>query len=112
MHKLVYAVDRCVHGQADDKGVTAKDLVNGLMEADLARIFRRFGEERHANLAATAIVTQRAEKLFETTGTTRRSWVLESHQALCLWHHPHDSGACKLFGAGAGSSLRVYSGSS
>jgi 16S rRNA (cytosine1402-N4)-methyltransferase len=67
----------CGCAQTDSQAITAKDLVNGLTEADLARIFRKFGEERHANRAACAIVTQRAEKLFETTGNTMKAmkWV-------------------------------------
>src|SRR3954452_3640512 len=41
---------------------TAEDVVNGFAEADLARIFRDFGEERLAGRYARAIVAARRER--------------------------------------------------
>lgn len=40
-------------------GTTAEDLVNTADEAELARILRRFGDERHATRIARAIVASR-----------------------------------------------------
>jgi 16S rRNA (cytosine1402-N4)-methyltransferase len=42
-----------------DASLTADDLVNRWTEQDLARIIRRFGEERHAGRIAAAIVAAR-----------------------------------------------------
>jgi len=51
------------------KGETAADLVNGLAEDELARIFRDYGEERHARRIARALVAARAEgERIERTG--------------------------------------------
>ncbi|MDH4229892.1 MAG: 16S rRNA (cytosine(1402)-N(4))-methyltransferase RsmH [Nitrospirota bacterium] len=47
--------------------ITAADLVNHLPEAELIRIFREYGEERHAGRIARAIVRDRAEKAPFTT---------------------------------------------
>lgn len=41
------------------QGETAADLVNNLDEAELADIFRRYGEERHSRKIAQAIVNNR-----------------------------------------------------
>lgn len=49
-------------------GPTAADLVARLPAAELARILREFGEERHAGRVARAIVAARAEAPIETTG--------------------------------------------
>ena len=49
------------------RGPTAADVVNGASEAELIRIFREFGEERHAPRIARAIVADRAHKPFERT---------------------------------------------
>lgn len=46
---------------------TARDLVNGWDEEELARIFREYGEERHAARVARAIVKARAVSLIATT---------------------------------------------
>lgn len=53
-----------------DRGqvLTAKDIVNRWDEAELARIFREYGEERFAGRIAAAIVRERARALIETTG--------------------------------------------
>jgi 16S rRNA (cytosine1402-N4)-methyltransferase len=48
-------------------GATAADLVNGLDEAELARILREWGEEPLARRIARAIVQARAEARVETT---------------------------------------------
>jgi 16S rRNA (cytosine1402-N4)-methyltransferase len=49
------------------EGPTAADVVNGASEAELIRIFREFGEERHAPRIARAIVADRQSKPFERT---------------------------------------------
>lgn len=50
------------------QAVTAADLVNTLEEAELARIFREYGEEPQARRMARAIVADRQGRRFETTG--------------------------------------------
>lgn len=52
-------------------GPTAADLVNEYGEADLARIFKEYGEERHARRVARALVEARREAPVETTGRLR-----------------------------------------
>ncbi len=49
------------------EGRSAADVVNGLSQAELTRIFRDFGEERHAARIARAIVADRATAPFERT---------------------------------------------
>jgi len=49
-------------------GTTAADLVNELSEAELARIFFQFGEERQGKRFAKAIVQAREARPFESTG--------------------------------------------
>lgn len=48
-------------------GTSAADVVNTADEADLLRIVRNLGEERHARRVARAIVAARGEALIETT---------------------------------------------
>ena len=48
-------------------GSTAADLVNTLDEKELADLIREYGEERHANRIARAIVTERQRELITTT---------------------------------------------
>ena len=48
-------------------GPTAADLVNGAAQDELARVFRDFGEERHARRIAARIVRRREEKPFTRT---------------------------------------------
>lgn len=48
-------------------GVSAADVVNSYKASDLARIFGRLGEERHAGRIARMIEKRRAEKPFQTT---------------------------------------------
>ncbi len=50
-----------------DEPVRARDLVNGLAEAELEEILRRYGEEPRSRRIAQAIVARRAERPFETT---------------------------------------------
>ena len=47
--------------------LTARDVVNGYTEQELARILRDYGEERFAGRIARAICEKRAEKPFDTT---------------------------------------------
>lgn len=49
------------------KGVPCHELVNQMPEADLARIIREYGEERHATLVARAIVQARQSGPIDTT---------------------------------------------
>ena len=51
-----------------EQELTAKDIVNRWDEAELARIFREYGEERFAGRIAAAIVRERARAPIETTG--------------------------------------------
>lgn len=46
---------------------TAKDIVNRYAEEELGKIFREYGEERHARRIARAIVAERREKPIATT---------------------------------------------
>ncbi|MGB3454960.1 MAG: 16S rRNA (cytosine(1402)-N(4))-methyltransferase RsmH [Litorimonas sp.] len=48
-------------------GPTARDAVMQLSEAELATVFKVYGEERHARRAARRIVEAREEALIETT---------------------------------------------
>jgi 16S rRNA (cytosine1402-N4)-methyltransferase len=48
-------------------GISAADVINGAPLDELIRIFRQFGEERHAPRIARAIVADRREKPFERT---------------------------------------------
>ena len=47
--------------------LSARDVVNGYPERELARILRDYGEEKFAGRIARAICEKRAEKPFETT---------------------------------------------
>jgi len=63
-----YAVDAPLDMRMDPSSeYSARDLVNDASEWDLADIFRRYGEERHARPIARAIVRQRAEHPYERT---------------------------------------------
>ncbi len=48
-------------------GKTAADILNGYKEADLIRIFKDYGEERHSSLIARAIVNNRGKEKITTT---------------------------------------------
>jgi 16S rRNA (cytosine1402-N4)-methyltransferase len=64
-----YAVDAPLDMRMDpDADLSARDLVNRAPEAELERIFRRYGEERFARRIAAAIVTRRRERPIERTG--------------------------------------------
>ncbi|MCB1057724.1 MAG: 16S rRNA (cytosine(1402)-N(4))-methyltransferase RsmH, partial [Acidobacteria bacterium] len=52
-------------------GPTAADIVNRYPEADLERIFREYGEERQARRIARAIVAERVDRPFASTGQLR-----------------------------------------
>ena len=49
------------------RGITAAEVVNEYDEADLARIFKEFGEERYAKPVAKAIVAARATAPFTSS---------------------------------------------
>ncbi len=53
--------------RADGRHLTAAEVVNHYPEAELSRIFRQFGEERHARRIAGQIAAARKEKALETT---------------------------------------------
>ncbi|HEX6200051.1 MAG TPA: 16S rRNA (cytosine(1402)-N(4))-methyltransferase RsmH [Thermoanaerobaculia bacterium] len=52
-------------------GETAGEIVNRYPEADLARIFKEYGEERQARRVARAVVEARLEAPIDTTGRLR-----------------------------------------
>lgn len=54
------------------QGLTAADVVNEWEERELARLFRDWGEEPQARRFARAIVRERHERRFETTGQLAR----------------------------------------
>jgi len=49
------------------EGISAADIVNHYEVGELARIFRRFGEERHSLRIARMIAKKRAQRPFTTT---------------------------------------------
>ena len=64
-----YAADAPLDMRMDPSAnYSARDLVNDADERDLADIFRRYGEERHARQIARAIVRRRSRAPFERTG--------------------------------------------
>jgi len=50
-----------------EQGVPASRLVNTLSEAELERLFREWGQERHSRAIARAVVARRRQKPFRTT---------------------------------------------
>lgn len=52
----------------DKEQITAKDIVNGYSEEEIAEIIFRYGEERWAKRIAAFIVERREKKPLETTG--------------------------------------------
>ena len=50
------------------KEITARDIVNGYSESELARIIREYGEDKFAAKIAGKIVSERERKAIETTG--------------------------------------------
>jgi 16S rRNA (cytosine1402-N4)-methyltransferase len=66
---FAYAVDAPLDMRMDDTtGRTAADVLNGYDAADLTRVLREYGEERHARRIAEAIVRERAREPFTTSG--------------------------------------------
>jgi 16S rRNA (cytosine1402-N4)-methyltransferase len=64
-----YAADAPLDMRMDPTAdVSARELVNEADEADLASIFKRYGEERYSKQIARAIVRRRAQRPFERTG--------------------------------------------
>lgn len=65
---FAYRVDSPLDMRMDpDGGVTAADILNSWSAADIARILRRYGEERFADRIATAIVAERDRQPFTTS---------------------------------------------
>ncbi len=60
-------LDMRMAGQAADE-LSAADIVNGYPEEDLAKIIKRYGEERQARRIARGIALARRERPIETTG--------------------------------------------
>ena len=63
-----YRMDAPLDMRMSKEGVSAKDLVNTLPEAELARILFEYGEEKFSRKIAAAIVREREKKEIETTG--------------------------------------------
>jgi 16S rRNA (cytosine1402-N4)-methyltransferase len=64
-----YAADAPLDMRMDPSAeLTAQEVVNGADEAELASIFRRYGEERYARQIARAIVKRRRTRPFDRTG--------------------------------------------
>lgn len=65
---FAYAQDAPLDMRMDQgAGLTAADVLNTYSAADLARILRRYGEERFASRIAGAIVRERAREPFTTS---------------------------------------------
>lgn len=47
---------------------TAHDIINSCSELDLVQVFKKFGEEKHPELLARAIVKGRQGRMINTTG--------------------------------------------
>jgi 16S rRNA (cytosine1402-N4)-methyltransferase len=69
------------------EGASAADIVNGAAEHELARIFREFGEERHANRIARAIAADRRSEPF--TRTLQLAGMIERVTARTRERHKH-----------------------
>ena len=64
-----YAVDAPLDMRMDpSEATTARDLLQGAGERELADVFRRYGEERYARQIAREIVRRRRQQPFERTG--------------------------------------------
>ena len=63
-----YRMDAPLDMRMSKEGVSAKDLVNTLPEAELARILFEYGEEKFSRKIAAAIVREREKKEIVTTG--------------------------------------------
>jgi 16S rRNA (cytosine1402-N4)-methyltransferase len=69
------------------EGMSAADIVNGASELELARIFREFGEERHAMRIARAIAADRRSEPF--TRTLQLAGMIERVTARTRERHKH-----------------------
>jgi 16S rRNA (cytosine1402-N4)-methyltransferase len=69
------------------EGASAADIVNGASEHELARIFREFGEERHAARIARAIAADRRSEPF--TRTLQLAGMIERVTARTRERHKH-----------------------
>ena len=66
---FTYAADAPLDMRMDPTAdLSARELVNEADEAELASIFKRYGEERYSRQIARAIVRRRAQRPFERTG--------------------------------------------
>lgn len=63
-----YHHDAPLDMRMSQQGVSARDLVNGLSEQELADVIFRYGEDRNARRIARGIVEAREQQLLETTG--------------------------------------------
>ena len=64
-----YSADGALDMRMDrSQTLTAADIVNTYSEAELARLFRDFGEERKARQVARAVVMERKKRRIATTG--------------------------------------------
>ena len=62
-----YHSDAPLDMRMSQQGMSARDVVNGYSEKDIARILRDYGEEKFASRIARAIVTAREKAPIETT---------------------------------------------
>lgn len=66
---FAYAVDAPLDMRMDaSTGVTAAEVLNSYTARDLARVLRRYGEERFASRIADRVVLERERAPFETSG--------------------------------------------
>ena len=63
-----YRLDAPLDMRMSQEGISAKDIVNGWSEKELARIIFEYGEEKYARNIASAIVKCREQKKIDTTG--------------------------------------------
>ena len=63
-----YHYDAPLDMRMSQQGVSARDLVNGLSEQELADVIFRYGEDRNARRIARGIVEAREQQPLETTG--------------------------------------------
>lgn len=63
-----YHHDAPLDMRMSQQGVSARDLVNGLSEHELADVIFRYGEDRNARRIARGIVEAREQQPLETTG--------------------------------------------
>lgn len=63
-----YRLDAPLDMRMSQEGISAKDIVNGWSEKELARIIFEYGEEKYARNIASAIIKCREQKKIDTTG--------------------------------------------